>query len=118
MTRKMTKDTPLVPRVSPTSVPRVDKTPKMVQDDLPLNHQTITRNKILRRRQAQARPTVSDSAPARNTQPQTRDSRTRTSTRASKRLSQFMLTTPAKCNKMTQKEHAAAIKERLNHKQL
>ena len=123
MTRKMTKDTPLVPRVSPTEVLRVERTPKMVQDDLPLNHQIITRNKIRRRRQAQARPTVSDSAPAHNTRSQTRaedpaSSRTRTSTRASKRLSQLMRTTPAKSNKMTRKEHATAIEEHLNRKQL
>ena len=67
MTRKMTKDTPLVPRVSPTEVLRVERTPKMVQDDLPLNNQLITKNKIRRSRKAQVIPTVIDSAPARNT---------------------------------------------------
>ena len=67
MTRNMAKDTQLVPRVSPTAVPRVEKPSKMAQDDLPLNNQMITRNKVRRRRHAQARPTVSDSAPACNT---------------------------------------------------
>ena len=67
MKRKMTKDTPIVPRVSSTAVPRVEKTPKIVQDDLSLHHKIIRKNKNCRRRQAQDRPTVSDSAPAHNT---------------------------------------------------
>ena len=49
MKRNMSKDTPLVPRVSPTAVPRVEKPPKMAQDNLPLNNQITTRNKIHRR---------------------------------------------------------------------
>ena len=67
MTSNMTKHTPLVLRVSPTAVLRVEKPPKMSQDDLPLNIQIITRNKIHRIQHAQARPTVRDSAPAHNT---------------------------------------------------
>ena len=113
MTSNMTKDTPIVPRV--------ENTPNMAQDILPLNNQIITRNKIRRRRHAQARPTVSESASARNTQSQTREtatavSRTRTSKRSSKRLSQLVRTKPPKCNKTTRTEHAAAIKEHLSRK--
>ena len=114
MTRNMAKDTPLLPRVSPTAVLRVEKPSKMAQDDLPLNNQMITRNKVRTRWHAQARPTVSDSAPARNTQSQTRttttsSSRTRPATRSSKPLSQLMQTTPANRNKMTRTEYVAAI---------
>ena len=92
MTRNMAKNTPLVPRMSPTAVPRMEKLSKMTQDYLPLNNQMITRNKVCRRRHAQAILTVSDSAPARNAQSQTRAtatalSRTRPSTIYSKRLS-------------------------------
>ena len=123
LTSSMTKDTPLVPRVSPTAVPRVDKTPKVVQGDLPLNHQITKKNKIHRRRQAQDISTVSDSAPSRNTRFRTiaaapSDIKKKTSTRASTRLSQLMRLTPSTRNKTTQKEHAAAVEEHYNHKQL
>ena len=88
MTRSMTKDTPLVSRVSLTSVPRVEKTPKVVQGNLPLNHKITKETKLRRRRQGQSRPNVSDSAPAHYTRSKTIPSapaaiRTRTSTRAS-----------------------------------
>ena len=123
LTRPMTKDTPLVSRVSPTAVTRVEKTPKVVQGNLPLNHQITKKTKLRRRRQAQARPTVSDSAPECNTRSQTgaaapADSRTRTSTRDSTRLLQLVRPTPSTRNKTTQKEHAAAVEEHYNHKQL
>ena len=38
MTSNITKDTQLVPRVSPTAVTRVEKPPKVAQDDLPLKN--------------------------------------------------------------------------------
>ena len=38
MARNMAKDTPLVPRVSHTAVTRVEKPPKMAQDNLPLKN--------------------------------------------------------------------------------
>ena len=104
VTKNMAKGTPILPRVPPTAVQRVKKTASMAQDDLPLNNLMITRNKVLRRRRAQARPTVSKSAPVRNTRSQTRTtttaaSRTRPSTRSSKRLSQLMWNTSAKRNR-------------------
>ena len=100
LTISMTKDTRLVARLSPTAVPRVENTPKVVKGDLPPNHQITKKTKLRRRKQAQARPTVSDSAPARNTQPRTISaapltSRTRTSTRARTRLSHLMRPTPS-----------------------
>ena len=67
LTSSMTKDTPLFPKVSPTSVTRVEKTPRVVQDNLPLNHQITKKTKLYRRRLSQAVPTISDSAPACNT---------------------------------------------------
>ena len=123
MTKNMTKDTPLIPRVPPTAVLRVEKPSTMAQDDLPINNQMITRNKFRRRQHAQARPTFIDSAPARNTRSQTRttdtaSSRKIPSTRSSKRLSQSMQTTPDKRNKMAQAEHATSIEECINKKQL
>ena len=123
VTRNMAKDTPLLPRVPPTAFPRVEKMSRMAQEDLPLNNQMITRNNVRRRRQIQTIPTISDSAPARNTRSQTRttttaSSRTRPSTRSNKRLSQLMQTTPAKRNKTMRTEHTAAIEERLNIKHL
>ena len=123
ITRNMAKYTQLVPRVSPTAAPRVENQSKMAQYNLPLNNQMITRNKVCIRRHAQARLTVSDIAPACNTQSQTRamptaSSTTRLSTKSSKRLLQLMWTTPEKRNKTTQTEHAAAIGECLRRKQL
>ena len=123
LTRPMTKDTPLVSRVSPTAVTRVEKTPKVVQGNLPLNHQITKKTKLCRRRQAKSRPTVSNSTPACNTRYQTRAAapaaiRTRTSTRASTRLSQLMQPTPSTRNKTTRTEHAAATEENINRKQL
>ena len=44
MTRNMAKEIPLVPRVSPTSVSRVEKSSKLAQDDILLNNKMITRN--------------------------------------------------------------------------
>ena len=75
----MAKDTSLLPRVSPTAVSRAEKTSRMAQDDLPLNNQMITRNKVRRRRHEQAIPTFSNSAPARTTQSQTRTTTTASS---------------------------------------
>ena len=123
MTRNMTKDTPILPRVPPTAVLRVEKPSTMEQDDLPLKNQMITRNKVRRRRNAQVRPTVSNSAPAHNTQSQTRatataSSRTRPSKISIKRLLQLMQTTPAKRNTTTRTEHAADIESHINRKQL
>ena len=123
LTRSMMKDNPLVTRVSPTSFPRVEKTPKVVQGDLPLNHQITKKNKIHRRRQAQDIPTVSYSAPSRNTRFRTiavapADIKKKTSTRASTRLSQLMRLTPSTRNKTTQTEHAEAVEEHLNLKKL
>ena len=88
----MAKDNPLLLRVPLTAVSRVEKTARMVQDDLPLNNKIMTRNKVRRRQHAQARLTVSDSAPARNTQSQTRTtttaaSRTKLSTISRKLIS-------------------------------
>ena len=123
MTRNMAKDTPLVPRVSPTAVMRVEKPSMMAQDDLPLKNQMITRNKVRRRQHAHARPTVSDSEPSCITRSQTRETatasrRTTPSTRSREQLKQSMRTTPSKLNKTMRTEHAAAIEERLNIKQL
>ena len=123
VTRNITKDTQLLPRLTPKAVHRVERMARMAQHNLPLNNQMITRNKVRRRRLAQARPTVSGSAPARNNRSHTRTttteaSRTRSSTRSSKRMSQSMQTAPAKRNKTTLIEHAASIEKRLNSKHL
>ena len=123
LTRSTTKDTALVPRLSPTSVPRVEKTPKVVQGDLLLNHQITKKTKLRRRRQAQARPTVINSAIERKTRPQTilvapAANRTRTSTTASTRLFRLMRPKPSTRKKTTQTEHATAVKEHLNRKYL
>ena len=66
-TRNMVKDIPQIPRIPRTAITRVDRTVSMAQHNLPLNNQMITKIKAGRRRQAQARPTVCDSAPARKT---------------------------------------------------
>ena len=92
ITINMTKYTPLTPRVTLTAVTRMEMTARMPQHDLPLNNQMLTKIKVRRRRHAQARPTVSNSATAYNTQSQTRMMTTavigtRPITRFSKRMS-------------------------------
>ena len=121
ITRNMTKYIPLILRVPLTAVPRVERTERMAQHDLPLNNQILTKIKARRRRHAQARPTVSGSAPASNTQSQTGKmttaaSGTRPTKRSSKRMSLLIRTMPDKHNKTTQTENAAAVEERRKSK--
>ena len=119
----MVKDIPQILRVPLTAIPRVERMARMEQHDLPINNQLLTKIKARRRQHAQARPTFSDSAPARNTLSHTRtmtaaDSGSRLNTRASKRMSQLTSTTPAKHNKTTRPENAAAIEQCRNSRQL
>ena len=105
-TRNMIKDIPLIPRLTLTAVPRVERTARMEQHDLPLKNQILTKSKARRKRHAQARPIVSDSAPACNTRSQTRTMTTEANgtiltTRSRKRMSKLIRTTPAKRNKTT-----------------
>ena len=105
-TRNMAKDIPQIQRVSLTAIPRVERTKRIEQHNLPLNNQLVVKSKARRRQHAQARPTVINSAPARNTQSCTRTmtaaaSGSRPNTRARKRMSQLIQTTPAKRNKTT-----------------
>ena len=91
ITRNTTKDIPLVPKVPLTTVPMVERTARMAHHDLKLNNKMLTKSKACRRRHAQSRPTVSASAPARNTRSQKRTmttaaSGTRLTTRSIKRM--------------------------------
>ena len=95
ITRNMTKDIPLILRVPLTAVPRVETTARMEQHDPLLNNKILTKSKARRRRHAQVRPTVSNSALAHNTRSQTRTmttaaSGTRPTTRYSKLMSQLI----------------------------
>ena len=83
----------------------------------------LTKSKAYKRKHAQARPTVIDSAPSRNTRSQTRTmtteaSGTRPTTRSRKRMSQLIRTMPAKRNKTTQTDTAAALEGRRKNKRL
>ena len=71
-TRSMVRDIPQVPRVPPIAVPRVDKTTRIEPHDFSPINQMLTKHKARRRQHAQTRSTVSNSAPARNTQSQTK----------------------------------------------
>ena len=121
--RNMVKDIPQFLRVPLTAVPRVDRTTRIEPHDLPPNNQLLAKNKARRRQHAQARLTVSKSAPYLNTRSYTRTmteatSGSRPNTRASKRMSQLTSTTPAKHNKTTRPENAAAIEQCRNSRQL
>ena len=105
-TRSIVRDVSQVPRVPPTAGPRVDKTTRIEPHDFPPNNQMLARHKERRRRHAQTRLTVSDSAPARNTRSQTKKMteaaiRGRPNTRDSKRMYQLTRATPANRNKTT-----------------
>ena len=116
ITRSIFKDIPQVPRVPLTAVPRVDRTTRIEPHDLPPNNQMLAKNKACRRRHAQSRPTVINSAPISNTRSHTRTmtdavSGSRPNTRSIKRIYQLTRATPAKRNKMTQPENAAAAEQ-------
>ena len=122
-TRSMVRDIPQVPRVSPIAVPRVDKTTRIEPHDFPPKNQMLAKHKALRRRHAQTRLTVSNSAPASNTQSHTTTMaeaarRGRPNTRSSKRMYQLTRVTPAKRNRTTRSENAAAVEQRRNSRQL
>ena len=72
ITSNMVNDIPQVLRVPLTAFPTVDKTTRIEPYDLPPNNQVLAKNKARRRRHSQARPKVSNSAPARNTRSHTR----------------------------------------------
>ena len=65
-TRSMFRDIPQVPGVTPTAVPRVDNTTKIEPPNFPPNNQLLAKHKACRRRHAQTRSAVSNSAPSRN----------------------------------------------------
>ena len=72
ITKSMVKDIPQVPRVPLTAVPRLDITTRIEPHNFPPNNQMLAKHKARRIQHAQTRPTVSNSALARNTQSHTR----------------------------------------------
>ena len=119
----MVRDIPQVPRVPPTAVPRVDRTTRIEPHDFPPNNHMLAKHKAPRRRHAQTRLTVSNSASARNTRSHTRtmakaDSRSRMNTRSIKWMSQLTRATPEKRNKTMRSENTAAVEQRRNSRHL
>ena len=110
----MVRDFPQVPRVPPTEVLRVDETTRIEPQEFQPNNQKLAKHKSRRRRHAQTRSMVRNNSPARNTRSHTKtrakaSSRGRPNTRSSKCMYQLTHATPAKRNKTTRSENAAAV---------